>query len=215
MIDGWTIFLLAMFGPSTILLLLVLAGIIVAPIAALTGRRPGEGQTNEDVITPRYAAMTSILMLLPYIYLVLRSMGKTPPKRLVEITYAILSGMWILGLLILWIISGVLLPLLAVLLLLTFAQGSSNEGLLPIFVMILLGGVAICATCAISWNNVRKEFASFENLRFELHRRPTSPERSARLPGGYLRPFVYTTMWTWITALGAPAYAILQVWIIT
>ena len=211
--DVWTIFLLILFGPSVILLLLVMAGIIVAPIAALTGRRPVEGQSDEDVITPKYAAMTAMLMLLPYIYLVLRSMGKTPPKGLVETAYAILSGMWILGLLIVWIVLGVLLPAIAVLVLLTFGQGSSNEGLLPIFMLILLGGIAICVACVWTWNNVRSEFASFEYLRFELHRQPTAPERSARLPRGYLRPFVYTTMWTLVTALGAPAYAIFQVWI--
>ena len=143
------IFLVVLIGGSSLLLLLLLMGVIVAPIAALTGRKVQAGQSEDNVITPRYAAMTSMLMLLPYMYLVLRSIGKTPPRGLVMLTYGVLSGAWILGLLITWIMAGVLLPMLAVLVILTFGQGSSSESLLPVFILILLGGVAISVLCAV------------------------------------------------------------------
>ena len=204
------IFLVVLIGGSSLLLLLLLIGVIVAPIAALTGRKVQAGQSKYDVITPRYAAMTSMLMLLPYIYLVLRSVGKTPPRGLVMLTYGVLSGAWILGLLITWIMAGVLLPMLAILVILTFGQGSNSESLLPVFILILLGGVAISVLCAVQWWKVRKGFSAFQDVRAELHRQTEKPEHGARLPSGYLRPFVFTTAWTLATALGAPAYAIFQ-----
>ena len=200
------IFLVVLIGGSSLLLLLLLMGVIVAPIAALTGRKVQAGQSEDNVITPRYAAMTSMLMLLPYMYLVLRSIGKTPPRGLVMLTYGVLSGAWILGLLITWIMAGVLLPMLAILVI----QGSSIESLLPVFILILLGGVAISVLCAVQWWKVRKGFSAFQDVRAELHRQTENPEHGARLPSGYLRPFVFTTAWTLATALGAPAYAIFQ-----
>ena len=186
--------------------LLILAGVLWSPIAALLSFAQQNHKGSDGVYYALYAAFISTLFLLPWVYYFLRNAERAPSAQTVEKFYRVLYAGWILGPFSLITLIGVVFTAF---LFFDSAQILINRDAwitIAKWLALLLTSTLLSALCGYTWFISRRELLAYA----DKMEKANAAYAGDTLGYPYLRPFMYCTAWAVVTAIGIPLALFLQ-----
>ena len=174
-----------MFWIPVAVLLLAIVGLLWAPVAALTCLLAVHFRRLSDESYGAAGAKQSILLVLPWIYLMVRLMfGRSIPTPLVGAVYVLIYAFWLIVYILVFNIGGLLASVLDMLV--TRSESLTTMAIFFVALSVMLPGNIL--TWRSSLRSLRRRYASDKNSACKSP--PVVPH------GDYMTPFVWLIVWS-------------------